>query len=44
MFDKKLFLGILLLAVVSALISSYAMGRWYAIHPVIDLGNRSLIN
>jgi DMSO/TMAO reductase YedYZ molybdopterin-dependent catalytic subunit len=38
MFDKKLFLGILLLAVVSALISSYAMGRWYAIHPVIDLG------
>jgi DMSO/TMAO reductase YedYZ molybdopterin-dependent catalytic subunit len=38
MFDKKLFLGILLLAVVLALISSYAMGRWYAIHPVIDLG------
>jgi DMSO/TMAO reductase YedYZ molybdopterin-dependent catalytic subunit len=37
MLDKKLLLGILLLALVLALISTYVVSRWNALHPVIDL-------
>jgi DMSO/TMAO reductase YedYZ molybdopterin-dependent catalytic subunit len=37
MLDKKLLLGILLIALVLALISTYVISRWNALHPIIDL-------